>query len=59
MLQYCLERDQLQKGQERGDYDAPTCDFDIKDVKYGSHKKTGAAFQTSTTLSFLESLDPF
>ena len=45
-------------GQQREDYDAPKCDFDIKDVKYGSHEKTGAAFQISTALPFLESLDP-
>ena len=59
MLQSCLEQDQLQMGQQREDFDTPTCDFDIRDVKYGSHDMTGAAFQTSTALSFLESLDPY
>ena len=44
MLQSCLEQDQLQLGQQKEDYDAPTCDFDIKDVKEGSHDMTGVAF---------------
>ena len=59
MLQSCLEKDQLQMGQQKGDYDTPTCDFDIKDVKEGSHRMAGVSFQTSTVLSFLESLDPY
>ena len=44
MLQSCLEQDQLKIGKQKGDYDTPTCEFDINDVKGGNHENMGAAF---------------